>query len=129
MKGVRLCIWRTKNFNIGGKSINDINYANISDQIKFIDTIKYYQESLASLAKNAELNDKGNMKRSLIIFFETHPKYRFKYTTLTFENRNWIIEYLSSGKGVIPYESIKSWEDLNRTPEGVFLERPSFLVA
>ena len=25
------------------------------------------------------------------------------------------MNYLSSGKGVIPYESIKSWEDHNKT--------------
>ena len=88
MKGLRLCVWRTKNLNIGGKSINDINYVNISDQVKFIDTIKYYQEPLASLAKYDETNEKENIKRYLIIFLETRPKYRFKYTTLTFENRN-----------------------------------------
>ena len=63
MKGLRLSVWRTKNLSIGGKGINDINYANISDQVKFIDTIKYYQEPLASLAKNTEQNEKENIKR------------------------------------------------------------------
>ena len=28
----------------------------------------------------------------------------------------WVIDYLSSGKGVIPYETIKKWEDLNEKP-------------
>ena len=28
----------------------------------------------------------------------------------------WVINYLSSGKGVLPYEMIKTWEDLNEKP-------------
>ena len=28
----------------------------------------------------------------------------------------WVVDYLSSGKGVIPYGSIKIWEDLNKVP-------------
>ena len=32
----------------------------------------------------------------------------------------WVINYLSSAKGVIPYESIKKWEDLNRSPRNDF---------
>ena len=31
MKDLRLCVWRTKNLNIGGKGINNPNYLNIGD--------------------------------------------------------------------------------------------------
>ena len=83
MKGLRLCVWRTKNLRIGGKGINNLNYANIADQIKFIDTIKFYQEPLSKIAKNMEANEKENIKKSLIVVLETHPKYNFKYNLLT----------------------------------------------
>ena len=36
------------------------------------------------------------------------------------------MEYLSAGKGVIPYEKIKSWSDLNSHPEGEFFPRTEF---
>ena len=111
MKGLRLSIWKTKDLRIGGKNLIDINYANISDQIKLIGTIKFYQKPLATLAKSTQENKKQNIRTSMIIFLETHPKYKDRYPTLTLENREWIISYLSSSKGVIPYESIKSRED------------------
>ena len=62
-----------------GKGIKNLNYANISDQIKFIDKIKFYQEPLSTLAKSVESNEKENIKKFLIVFLETHPTYSFKY--------------------------------------------------
>ena len=53
LKGIRLCFWRTKQLNIGGTNLTNVQYANIGNQIEFIDTMKYYQQSLSSLAKNA----------------------------------------------------------------------------
>ena len=126
MEVFRLFVWRTKNLRIGGKGINNLNYANIGDQIKFIDTIKFYQEPLSKIAKNTEPSEKENIKKSLIVFLETHPKYCFKYNLLSFENKMWVVNYLSSGKGVIPYESIKKWEDLKKSPKTDFFEKTKF---
>ena len=53
LKGIRLCFWRTKQLNIGGTNLTNVQYANFGNQIEFIDTMKYYQQSLSSLAKNA----------------------------------------------------------------------------
>ena len=83
----RLSVWRTKNLSIGGKGINNLNYANIGDQIKFIDTINFYQERLSKIAKNTEPSEKENIKKSLIVFLETHPNYCFKYNLLPSENK------------------------------------------
>ena len=101
---------------MGGKGIKNLNYANISDQIKFIDTTKFYQETLSMLAKSIESNEKENLEKFLIVFLETHPKCSFKYNLLTFKNEMWVVHYLLPGKGVIPYGSIKTWEDLNTVP-------------
>ena len=38
----------------------------------------------------------------------------------------WVINYLSSAKGVIPYESIKRQEDLNKAPGTYFFPKTDF---
>ena len=63
VKGIRLCVWRTKSLNIGERSLKNVHYANIGNQVKFIDTIKYYQQSLSSLASNADKTEKLNIQR------------------------------------------------------------------
>ena len=50
LKGLKLGVSRTRNLSIVGTNLTNINFANISDQIKFIDTLKYYQQSLSVLA-------------------------------------------------------------------------------
>ena len=50
IKAIRLSEWKTKDVNIGGKNVTDLNFASI-DKIKFIDTMKYYQSSLGKLAE------------------------------------------------------------------------------
>ena len=42
LKGIRLCVWRTKSLNICGTNLTNVQYANIGNQVKFIDTIKYH---------------------------------------------------------------------------------------
>ena len=49
IKGIRLSVWETKDINIGGNGLTNINFASI-DNIRFIDTMKYYQTSLGKLA-------------------------------------------------------------------------------
>ena len=45
VKGIRWCVWRIRQLNIGGTNVTNVQYANIGNQVKFIDTIKYYQLS------------------------------------------------------------------------------------
>ena len=68
VKGLRICVWKTKNLNMGGKGTTNLNYANMGDQVKFIDTIKFYQEPLSTLAASMEPNEKENIRRSMIYF-------------------------------------------------------------
>ena len=105
-------MWKTKNLNLGGKGIRNLNCAGIADQVKFVDTIKFYQEPLYALAASMEPTEKENIN----LVLRKHPNLSFKYSTLRFDNKKWVIEYLSSGKGVISYEMIKQWEDLNIVP-------------
>ena len=47
LKGYRLTCWGTNDLSIGGTNLSTVNFANISSKMKIIDTIKYYQSSLA----------------------------------------------------------------------------------
>ena len=46
IKGIRISVWETKDINIGRTGLTNINFASISSQVKFIDTIKYFLTSL-----------------------------------------------------------------------------------
>ena len=47
---------------IGESNLTNINYANIGEQVKFIDTMKYYQQSLAKLAESMTDEEKEKIK-------------------------------------------------------------------
>lgn len=49
----------------GGKNITYIQYTNTGHQVKFIDTSKYYQQSLSCLASSANKTKKGNIRKSI----------------------------------------------------------------
>ena len=52
LKGFQASVWGTKNLRVGGNRLTSIKYMNINGgEIKFIDTLKHYQTSLASLTK------------------------------------------------------------------------------
>ena len=50
LKGLRASVWETTEISIGRKNPTDVNFAIVQNQVRFIDTVKYYQQSLASLA-------------------------------------------------------------------------------
>ena len=108
LKDLRLVAWRTTDLSIGGKNLTSINFANIADQIKFIDTIQNYQQSLSVLASTMIDEE---------IFIENNPKLHFKFQKCSDIDKEWILNYLSSGKGVIPYEMILRYDSLDIVPE------------
>ena len=42
LKGLTADVWRTRDTSIGGKNSTDINFANLGNQVMFLDTIKYF---------------------------------------------------------------------------------------
>ena len=42
------------------------------------------------------------------------------------EDENWVLDYLSSGKGMIPYQMITDFDSLKIAPENGFFEREDF---
>ena len=45
MKGLRAGVWRTRDIKIGGKNPTNINFANIGNQIMFLDTKKIFNKA------------------------------------------------------------------------------------
>ena len=52
--------------------------------------------------------------------------YSKNFKPLPDQDKEWILDYLSGGKGVIPYQKIKSWEDLESVPEGAGFSKTEF---
>ena len=97
LKGLRPSVWETTDIFIGGKNPKDVNFAIIQNQVRFIDTVKYYQQSLASLASGMTDIERENIRKNGRRFLAEKLMY------LTDEDEKWVLDYLSSGKGMIPY--------------------------
>ena len=128
LKAIRLSAWRTKDINIGGKNLTDLNYASI-DKFRFIDTMKYYQTSFEKLSETLTEKEKENIAKITIQFLMNHYYFSTVWKELTNNQRNKIIEIIVSGKGVIPYEKIETIDSLSIRPEdGFFFQKMNFLV-
>ena len=122
LKGIRPSVWKTTDLSIGRSNLTNINFANIGEQAKFIDTMKYYQQYLAKLAETMTFEGKEKIKRECKNFILQHDYFCSTFFTIKESDREWISNYLCSRKGVIPYEMINSFDSLNIVPaEGEFL--------
>ena len=109
-------------------NLTNVQYANIGNEVKFIDTIKYYQQSLSSLAKSASEIEKKNIRASCLKFTKKIKIYFVLFNSLPDNDKYWILDYLCGGKEVIPYEKIKTHQDLESVPENDFFQRLNFTV-
>ena len=50
--------WCSKKLNIGGTNITHVNYGIINDEIKLIDSLKFYQKSLSELSSTLTKEEK-----------------------------------------------------------------------
>ena len=63
LKGLRAGVWRTRDISIGGKKPTNINFANMGNQVMFLDTIKYFQQRLGTLASNITDSEKFAIRK------------------------------------------------------------------
>ena len=120
LKGIRPSVWETSDIAIGGKNPTNVNFANIKSQVKFIDTIKYFQQSLGNLADSMTDEEKPNVRKNCRNFIAD------KLMFLNEENEKWVLDYLCSGKGTIPYQMITDFDSLNLRPDGDFFKHENF---
>ena len=120
IKGIRLSIWGTKDVNIGETGLTNINFASISTQVKFIDTMKLFLTSLGQLASILDDVEK-KLEKLNIHFLKQHRYFSHIWKQLKLSEKKEISDIIVGGKGVIPYEKINSIDSLNLKPEdGVF---------
>ena len=114
LKGLRPSVWETTDIQIGGKNPPDVNFTIIKNQVRFIDTVKYYHQSLASLAFSMTDIEKESVRKNCRRFLAQ------KLMFLTDEEEKCLLDYLSSGKGMIPYQMITDFEFLKIKPKDGF---------
>ena len=117
LKGLRPSVWETTDININGKNPTSITFEIIHNQVRFIDTVKYYQQSLASLAASMTDLERANVRKNCSRFLAE------KLMFLTDDQEAWVLDYLSSGKGMIPYQMITDFESLKKVPKEDFFQR------
>ena len=115
---IRPTIWETTDINIGGKNTTDINFAIIQNQVRFIDTVKYFQQSLANLPSSMTKIEQKNVRKK----FKRLLAHKLMFCNK--EQENWVLDYLTSGKGIIPYQMITNLDSLKQAlRDGHFFEK------
>ena len=126
VKGFRSSVWGTDELRMGGKKLINMNFANISTQVKIIDTLKYYQTSLANISSTVTVEEKKNIEETVDLYLKKHSYFSNIWQSLDQNNKNKILETISKGKGAIPYEKIVATDSLDIVPEKEFFEHTEF---
>ena len=117
MMSIRPTVWETTEIKIGAKNASNVNFAAIGNQVRFINTIKYFQQSRANLADSMNDAEKQNIRDT----FARVLQYRLILCTP--DERKWVLDYLAKGKGTIPYLKITQFDSLLLRPrEKIFLK-------
>ena len=64
--------WCSKEIKVGDSNLTHIHFSNIIGEVKFIDTLKYYQKSLGELASALSDKEKIVVKKLTEQFFNQH---------------------------------------------------------
>ena len=106
--------------NIGGKNPTNISFANIGNQITFLDTIKYFQQNLDALANSLTDSVKSAISTEWEKFIKKDENLAKNFSSCTKEEQKWVLNYLSTGKGTILYEMITRYDSLDIKPDKAF---------
>ena len=105
---------------MGGNNLTRVNFANIGSQVKIIDTLKYYQITLASPGKTATEGEKNMIRKLTRQFISRHTYFGTIWQELNIVDKENILNIIADGKWVIPYEKIVDINSLDIEPESVF---------
>ena len=111
---------------MGGTNLTTVNYANIPNQLKIIDTLKCYQTTLAGLTSTTDDEEKTNIKIVVKDFINKHSYFGNVWGTLEEKDKDKILDLIAEGKGVMPYEKIVTFESLSKKTEKEFYEHTEF---
>ena len=112
-----------------GSNLTTINFANVGSQVEIIDTIKYYQSSLAAIASTATEGEKNMIKKLTIQFISRHTHFGPVWQDLNIVVKENILDIIAEDKEIIPYEKIVDMNSLDIVSEKKFFEPTEFYSA
>ena len=126
MKGFSTTSWCSAQLAAGGTNLTDLNFANLKSEIKFIDSLKYYQRSLAELTSSMDKEEIDNSKKNMTLFLKNHHYFSTIWSFLPPTKQTEILKITCEGKGVIPYGLVRNLDSFFQTPEKDFWEKTDF---
>ena len=109
--------WCSKKLNIGSTNLTHVNYGIIDNEIKLIDSLKYYQKSLGDLSSTLTPKEKRAAVKVTKQFFNQHYYFSTVWPYLTPKLQEKVLDIVTIGKGIIPYELIVDMQSLLLTPD------------
>ena len=82
------------------------NYGNISNEIKLIDSLKFHQRNLGEVSSTLTADEKIAVKKLIEKFLNERYYFSTVWPFLSLKKKSKILEIISEGKGIIPYEII-----------------------
>ena len=126
VKGYRSSVWGTNELRMGGTNLVNVNFANISTQVKITDTLKYYQTSLANISSTVTVDENKKNEETVEFFLKKYKYFSKIWACLDQANKKKILDIISKSKSSIPYERMVNINSLNRVPENEFFEYTEF---
>ena len=118
--------WYLKELNNGGNNLTHANFGNITNKIKLVDSLKFYQRSLVDLPSILTLQEKAAVKSLAEKFLNEHYHFSAIWSFLSINKENKILEIIAQEKGVIPYETIVDMESFFIKSDKDFWEKTDF---
>ena len=72
---------------------------------------------MGALANNLTDKEKSAISKEREKFLKNDPKLSEKVLLWSEEKQKWVLNYLSTGKGTIPYEIITEYDSLDINPD------------
>ena len=120
MKGFSTTSSCTKELSAGGTNLTSLNFANIRGEIKFIDSLKYYQRSLAELTSSMDEKEIEKARVVMDSFLKKHHYFSTVWPFLPPTKKEKILKITCEGKGVIPYEIVTGLNSFFLKPKNDF---------
>ena len=126
MKGFSTTSWCSKELSAGGTNLTNLNFSSLKSKIKFIDSLKYYQRSLAELTSSMDLEEIEKAKIVMNSFLKNHHYFSNIWPLVSPNKQTEILNLTCSGKGVIPYELVTTITSFFLKPENEFWSKTEF---
>ena len=126
MKGYSTTSWCSAQLTAGGTNLTNLNFSNLKGELKFIDSLKYYQRSLAELTSSMNKIEIEKSKKYMELFLKNHHYFSTVWSFLPQNKQDEILKITCEGKGVIPYELVTDLESFFQKPENDFWSKTDF---